>query len=308
MTQLRRFALILAAAAALAGQPAAAQVAGPAGFAPAAFVNDQVITAYDLDQRRRMLAMSGGQADEAQALDSLISSRLKRAAAAEAGIEANPQEVQAGLERFTASLGLSADTLQGRLKQAGVSRVALRDYVETEVMWTGYVRRSFMGRAQVTDAQLEDELANSDRLVRRAFDLSEIGMPFGNDQAGVMARAADISARINAGEDSAALARRFSQSPSRAKGGRVGLVPENRVPQPMREQLMALQPGQATQPIPVPRGVVVLVLHDIKTERAEVTPDLREQVRQRMLEERLSRLADGRLDELRAEAFIERGR
>ncbi|MGG7566398.1 peptidylprolyl isomerase [Rhodovulum sp. DZ06] len=307
MTNLRRFALILAAGAALAGTPAMGQAGS--GFAPAAFVNDQVVTAYDVDQRRRLLTLAAGREVSAEdAMTAMIDSRLKRRAAEQAGVEADREGVENGLARFAQSLGLDAAGLQARMKQAGVSRVALRDYVETEVMWSGFVRRTFLSRAQVTDAQLEDELANSDRLVNRAYDLSEIAIPYGADREAALAAAADASRQINAGADSAPLARRLSRAPTRQNGGRVGLVPAARLPGPLREALERLSPGQATPPLEMAQGVVVLALHDVQEQRAELTPELREQVRARMLEERLTRLADGRLNELRAEAFVEKGR
>lgn len=309
MTIFRRFALIAAAAAALSAAPGLAVAQqGASGFSATAFVNDQVITAYDVAQRERLLTLAGVPSGREAALDSMIEDRLKRHAAEEAGLSVSRADVETGLSRFAASLGADAETLPPRLKAAGVSRVTLRDYVEAELLWSQYVQRNFMARAQVSDIQLDDALANSDRLSRKAFDLSEISIPYGNDREGAIAQARRASQQINAGADVASIARRLSRSATAQKGGRVGLVPAASVPPQLRAALEGLSPGQATQPMPIPRGVAVLVLHDVRVERIEPTPEVREQVRAQMLEERLTRLAQGRLDELKAAAFIERSR
>ena len=80
------------------------------------------------------------------------------------------------------------------------------------------------------------------------------------------------------------------------------------MPPAVRAALEPLAPGQATAPIEVPGGIVVLILNDRQDTRMELDAEGRERVRQLMLEERLTRLADGRLAELRARAFIDERR
>lgn len=311
-------ALAALAAGLLPAGPAAAQslaAAAPTSgadanspFAPAAFVNNRVVTRYDLDQRIKLLAMVGAPNSAQQAMDSLIDEKLKRSAAADAGVAVERPEVDQGLARFAASNGLDAEALAARLKAAGVSRVALRDYIESEILWTNYVRARFLSRSQVTDLELDDELKNGDRLSRTLYDLTEIVIPFGANRDAAMARASDIAAQINGGADAAALARRFSAAPTAAQGGRVGMLPPERLPPQLRTALDGMSAGQATQPVSVPGAAAVLVLNERKVERAEPTPELREQIRGQMLEERLTRLADARLAELRAAAFIDQRR
>lgn len=302
---------LLAGALAVCAAAASAQTAAPrapAPFAPAAFVNDQVITAYDIDQRMRLMSMLGIGPDRDAAVDNAIEDRLKRGAAKDAGVAVDRAQVDDALSRFAQSRGTDAAGIEAMLKKTGVSRMTLREFVETEVLWSTYVRRTFLTRATVSDLELEDELANSQRTVQTTFDLSEISMPFGRDKVATQNLAARLSREINQGADVAALARRHSRSPSAAKGGRVGPLQADRVPPTVRAALEPLSPGQATAPIEVPGGIVVLILNDRQDTRMELDAEGRERVRQLMLEERLTRLADGRLAELRARAFIDERR
>jgi parvulin-like peptidyl-prolyl isomerase len=307
-----RGALIAAAAAlAFGAVSAAAQTETPrpqAPFSPAAFVNDQVITAYDVDQRVRLMVMLEIGENREAAMDNAIEDRLKRSAATDAGITAERGQVDAALARFAQSRGTDAAGVEKMLKRVGVSRITLRDFIETEVLWSTFVRRTFLTRATVTDLELDDELKNSQRTVQTTFDLSEISLPFGRDKIATQDLAARLSREINQGADVAELARKHSRSPTASKGGRVGVLPAERVPPAIRGALSALQPGQASSPIEVPGGIVVLILNDRVQERIELNAEGRERVRQQMLEERLTRLADGRLAELRARAFIDERR
>ncbi|MFT7390552.1 MAG: parvulin-like peptidyl-prolyl isomerase [Paracoccaceae bacterium] len=314
MTALRHAAFIALTVAALSqAAPAAAQTAAPgaasgAAFAPAAFVNDQVISAYDIAQRGRLNAFLQAADGPEAALEGMIEERLKRGAAKDAGIAVERPAVEAALTRFAQGRGVDAAGLQAQLAAAGVSRVTLRDFIETEIVWSAYVRRTFLTRAQVSDLELQDEIETSDRIVQVTYDLSEISMPYRDDPATVRALAARISAEVNGGGDAAALARRHSRSETASKGGRIGAVPSERMPPAIKAAVDPLRPGQATAPIEVPGGIVVLVLNDRIETRPELNAEGREQVRTRMLEERLTRLADGRLAELRARAFIDRRR
>jgi parvulin-like peptidyl-prolyl isomerase len=299
-------ALILCAhgGAALA-QAAAPGTGGGGPFIPAVFVNDQVITAYDLDQRARLLALLGAPAEPLDARDSMIDDRLKRSAAAEAGIASDRAQTEGALGRFASARGVNAQQLQNQLAGAGVSRITLRDFIETELLWSGYVRRSFAARAQVSDLELQDEIDNSERMVQVAYDLSEVSIPFARDEAGARALALRVSREINGGADVAALARRHSRSPTAAAGGRVGVMPQDRLPPQVRAQLQGLTGGQATAPVEVPGGVVVLVVNARNETRVDLDAQGRDGVRSQMLEDRLTRLADGRLAELRGRAFID---
>jgi parvulin-like peptidyl-prolyl isomerase len=295
----------------VAAVPAVAQTAAPAPqapFSPAAFVNDQVITAYDIDQQARLMGMLEIGDSRQAALSNAIEDRLKRSAAIDAGIGADRAQIDASLGRFAQSRGTDPEGIDKMLRASGVSRITLRNFIETEVLWSTYVRRTFLTRAAVSDLELQDELANSQRTVQTTFDLSEISLPFGRDKIAAQELAARLSREINQGGDVAALARKHSRSPTGAKGGRVEPLASDRMPPAVRAALAPLQPGQASAPIEVPGGIVVLILNSRDDKRVELDAEGRERLRQQMLEERLTRLADGRLAELRARAFIDERR
>ena len=75
-------------------QPAVAQGL----FSPAITVNDQVITGYEIEQRKAMLRLLRAPGDpERTARDQLIDDRLRIEASAAAGIEPGPDEIAEGI-------------------------------------------------------------------------------------------------------------------------------------------------------------------------------------------------------------------
>lgn len=319
MTMVRRpfsiaAAALCLAAAAGAATPAAAQSAAAAGaapqadaspFSPAVFVNDRVITKYDLDQQKRLMTLSGRAPTDAEAREEAVNRMLRRIAAEEAGVSVDMGQAEAAIQAFAASLGLDTPAkLADALRRAGVSRDTLRRMAETESLWSAYVRQRYMSRAQVTDLELQDEIENGDRLSSAAYALVEIIVPERNDAAAAAQLARQIVQRVNGGEDPTALARRYSAAPTAGAGGRIGPIPSEQIPPAIRPALDEAQPGQAIGPLSVPGAQAVLVMVERRENRIEPTPELRERVRQQMLEERLSGLAEGRLSELRARALV----
>ena len=75
---------------------------------------------------------------------------------------------------------------------------------------------------------------------------------------------------------------------------------------PLLAELNELEPGKVTRPLSVPNGVALLTVLSREETPIELTDEDRERIRAQLLERRLALYADGRLQELRADAFIDR--
>ncbi len=288
----------------LAAPPALAQSA----FSAAAFVNDQIITQYDLEQRERILKIAGVPNNSelrAAAMRHLIDEKLKRGAAKRAGVAAPSGALNQAMETFARSLRISADQLQARLKSAGVSPGALRDFLEGDVVWGLLIRQRYGSRANVTDEDVEEEIQRSGLTEKVTYNLAELSMPDGPDPAATRARARKIVADIRAGASFTDMVRQHSRSPSRDKGGSVGWVPADRLPPDIAPALAALEIGGVTDPINVRGGVAILTVLDKRVEEVTLTGETRDAVRRRIEFQRLEGYARDYLEELRGAAYIE---
>jgi len=285
-------------------------------FQPIATVNDDVITAFDLDQRMRLLAASGAPTDDVAALrgaalDALIDDRLRLQAGERAGLEPTPEIVESGLTELARRSNSTPDEFRQALAERGVGDQAISDMVGAQVIWREVVQNQFSGRIEPGEAEIDAEIALADRGGDVSVRLSEIGLATGDQgrsEAETRALADRLYRELASGGDFAAAVQRYSRSSSRAQGGDVGWLRLADLPPDMAQILGTVGVGEVAPPIPVNAGYSLLRVTDRRVENAELDaddPGLRERVRQSLVERRLNRLSQGLLQELRRDALIE---
>jgi len=256
-------ALALTAATALLGAPLAAQAQNL--FAPVITVNDTAITGYELEQREQMLRLfrAPGNASEL-AREQLIEERLKIEAARDAGVEVTQQGLDAGYEEFAARANMSPEEFLRALEGGGVSEETFRDFVRNGVLWREVVRSRFAGRVQITDSEIDRALNSISGNSSVRVLLSEIIMPAPPpEMQAVMQRAERIS-QITSTDAFSAEARRFSAASTRDRGGRMDWIALAELPAQLRPVILALAPGDVTDPLPLDGAVALFQLRAIE--------------------------------------------
>lgn len=260
LTRLLRIALLALGLIAPAALPAQGL------FQPVIYVDDAVITAYELDQRIRLLRLFNTPGDLQEiAREQLIEDRLKQQALDAIGMRITEEALAAELENFAGRANLSYDQFVTVLNQNGVDEATLRDFVRIGVSWRDYIRQKYRGRVEISEADVDRALGGAAGTgVQIEVLLSEIIIPAPPPQA---ARANAIAAEIATYTSTArfeAAAREYSALPSRANGGRLGWLPLSNFPAPLRPLFLGLKPGEVTPPIPIPNGVALFQLRDIR--------------------------------------------
>ena len=312
-------AMVLLAALVLAGlaPAAAAQEGGTTPFRAVAKVNGDAITGWDVEQRARLLGVigqaGGSQSARARAaLDRLVEERLMLQAGEARGIEPDPEMVAEGIAELAGRSGLAPETFRAGLAEAGVEGSALEDMVGAQMVWREVVRQRFADRVEPTDAEIDSEIALAGEGRARVVELREIGLALegeGRSPAETRALAAAIVAELRAGGDFAAAVARHSTAPSAGNGGRVGEVALEALPDEIARALAPLEPGGLTDPLRVGGGYSILQVVSRRSAAGPV-PDpqdaeLRAQMRRGLVSERLERLSQGLLQDLRRDALIQ---
>ncbi len=254
--------LAIAGALALTGPGAQAQNL----FAPAARVNDAVVTEFEVQQRQRFLQLLNAPgADRDGALQTLIDDRLRAAAVANAGIELTSEGLAAGLDEFAARANLSTDEFVKALEQSGVSRETLRDFVANSLGWRELVRARYLRRVNISEDEIDRALGNT----RSTGDgirvlLSEIIIPAPPQNAArVMALAEQIAQSKSEGEFSR-FATKYSATASRGRGGRMPWTELEKLPASLHPIILALGQGEVTAPLPITNAVALFQLRGIE--------------------------------------------
>ncbi|MEO0666780.1 MAG: peptidylprolyl isomerase [Pseudomonadota bacterium] len=248
----------------------AAGIAAPATwaqnlFAPVAQVDEAVITEFEVQQRSRFLqVLNSPGGDRASVIEELIRDRLRVAETQQRGASLNEGALEQGLIDFAARANLTLEEFTAGLESAGVARETFRDFVAVSLIWRDYIRARFGSRVQIS----EDEIDRAVNQVNSASGIevlvSEIIIPAPPDRAqAVLAQAEEIAQSTSEAEFSG-FARRFSATASRGRGGRLDWLPISELPASLRPLLLALGPGEVTQPLPIPNAVALFQLRDIR--------------------------------------------
>ncbi len=255
----------------IAAMALAAVASAQTAFTPAAVVNDDPITYYEIEQRARLLALGSnaapGQELNNAALEQLIDDRLRLQATERFRQTASPAAISAAADELAQRQGMNRDQFIEQIARAGVTEDTLIDLLRPQVAWRQLVNNRFASRAAPGDAEIDQEVLLAAAGRSRSFRLSEIAIPAPEgreNQAQAIARR--VGQELANGASFSSLAQRYSRSPSAQNGGDVGWVPESRLPPDLAKVIAALQPGQVTQPIQVPGGISFFKLENQRSE------------------------------------------
>ncbi len=262
----QQIAVLTAAVALGLGLPAVGQSSNP--FEPALIVNERAVTHFELEQRTLLLLAFGAGGDvRALAREQLINERLQLQAAEQLGVELTAEQLDAGFDEFATARQLSQEQVIGALGARGIASETMLDFLEAGLTWRSLIQARFRPLATPSESDLDAALNFASRGVEESVRLQEISIPFGNqDEEQVNALARKLSRELNRGGNFNAAVGRYSRAASARRGGRLGWVSAATLPPAVAAQVLALQPGEVTAPIPIQRGVTILKLLDYREE------------------------------------------
>ncbi|SLN11160.1 Chaperone SurA precursor [Pseudoruegeria aquimaris] len=241
----------------------AAPAAAQSPFSPVAYVNDGVVTRFELEQRIRFLEVLGTPGDlREEALERLIEDRLQSQAAAQFNLSASDEEIARGIDEFASRANLTGEQFLAELSKAGVAPQTVRDFVASGLVWRELIRGLFGPRSQVTEAEIDRALAYSTGGGGVRVLLSEIVLPTAPEFQERTAAILPQLRQIRSVSEFSAAASQYSVAPSRANGGRLDWRSISSLPPQIAPQILALRPGEITDPIQVPNAIVLFQLRD----------------------------------------------
>jgi peptidyl-prolyl cis-trans isomerase SurA len=264
----RPIAVVLAALACCAAiPPAAAQgrVAAPRVVATpgdhiVAVVNQDLVTAVELERREIQLRQSAVRAGQPlptaaalrqEALDSLLEERVIVTHARDQGWRIDDAELDRAVQSVAAQNQLTLDQLRQRLQADGMDMVRFRNNLRDQIAVERTREREVIARIVVNEDDIDRELAAEREAARAAAELNVaqilVRVPEGADGAALAERQAlvdRILARLRAGEAFEAVARELSEDASRERGGELGLRPAERLPDLFVDAVRPLAAGE----------------------------------------------------------------
>ena len=239
---------------------AAAQALAQTGDYIVAIVNQEVVTAAELQQRiarvrdeasRNRTPLPAAGALRQQVLDTLIDERVLVSNARDSGARIEESELDRAVANVAIQNQLTMPQLRERLRKEGVDYVKFRDNVKDQMMVERVREREVASRIKVSDAEIDALLEQRRAAGGAAAELNIaqilVGVPDGASEA-VLAerreRALAALKRVRGGEDFATVSREVSEDGNRVNGGEIGSRPVDRLPDLFVKTVQPLKPGE----------------------------------------------------------------
>jgi peptidyl-prolyl cis-trans isomerase SurA len=262
-----------------AGQPAApappmVSVGDPNSTGVASIVNDYLISEYDVSQRVALVLVTAGIQNPTpevlaqlrqQALTSLQDETLQLQEAVEQEISINNADIENAIRSVADDNGVTLEAITNTLGQAGVSMSTFRRQLAAQLAWTRLIEARYGGTITIDDAAVDAALERLEEGADRPqFAVAEIFLSVDApaDEEAVRESAVQIMQQLNQGAVFANLARQFSQAASAARGGDIGWVIEDQLPEELNTTLADMEPGRIAGPIRSEGGYYILMLMD----------------------------------------------
>ena len=231
-----------------------------------------------------------------QMVEDMIDETLLRQAAKQKGLQADDAEVSRRLSKLQDQFG-SRDLFISQLEQAGSSLSKIRQDLAEEL-----VREKLVISAR--------NVKVGDDEIKKAFNENKdkLGSPEAVHLRHILVKtedeAKDIAAKVKAGADFQKLAREKSLAASgKAAGGDYGFVARGMLPAEIDAVAFALKPGEL-KIVPGPRGQHVLQSLELRPAKVAVLSEVRDDLREMLLAEKIKKEAPDYLQELRRKAEI----
>jgi peptidyl-prolyl cis-trans isomerase SurA len=284
-----------------------------------AVVNNDAITLAELQEsivafrqeNRGQVNVSDDQLGR-EFLTRLIDTRLQLQEADREKITVEDAEVTEELENRMRRLGArSLEELEAAVKAQGLTMEAVRKRVRDSLRIAKVVRRKVTLRVSVTDQEIDRYLAeNRDKLEAGLHYHARhiLIVPDGASDAAWEAariRAEMIRTQIREGADFAELARQHSRDASARDGGDLGQLRRGELAQEIESRILALEPGQLSEPYRSPLGYHLFRLESKETLEGESLQRARQQVRDILFRQKYEARLAAWLRELKERAVIE---
>lgn len=281
---MRRFVLTvwLAAIVALVGTNVAV---GQSAQGIVAVVNNEVISAYDLQSRIRFTIFSAKLPNRrdvyerlrSRVLANLIDDSLRIQEANRLDIHITPDEIENAKRTIEKRNKMPPGSIEKFLTQNGVDRLTLRRQIRAEIAWIKIINARIRPRIQIGEDEINEAMARiAANKGKPEHLLSEIFLPFDpqTPEQETKALADRLLKQLSEGANFSSLATTFSQSATAATGGNLGWLRNDQLGDVIAPVVQKMEPGQVSYPIRALDGYHILLLRDRRIGSGVVSNDV----------------------------------
>jgi peptidyl-prolyl cis-trans isomerase SurA len=298
-----------------------------------AIVNDQAITARDIDQRVNLLkAFGAANPSRKDALQSLIDDQVKLSEAKKLSIVPSDKLVDERLQRMAENNKIDRNGFLAKFAKQGVSESALRRYLAAQIAFGGWMqvkqKKAPEPDKATVDREFNDFMGKYNEFMKRynaakndprmkgvtVYQIQEVAFPVENSggaiDPGLLQSRAIEAAQFMRRYKGCKSARAAAEGIYNVKIGKTIEADGSKIPKQLRAALDKAGAGRALGPARVPNGIQVI---GFCGKRAIAAPKLppppepptREAVERKVRSEQLDKFEEAFLADLRQNAVID---
>ena len=246
-----------------------------------------------------------------EAMDLLIEQELVIQAAEAKGIEVAPEEIDAAVAEVSAPFK-TPEEFNYRIESEGYNADSYREHMRRMIAAAKYLDGVRADAMNVSDEELEAYYRDNEirltlpeqvRVRHILLSWKPLGKP--DDKAALYEQMNVILEKARNGEDFAELAREYSDDSTRVDGGDVGLFHRGQMVPAFEAAAFSLQPGEISDIVETPFGLHIIKLEERKQARLLPLDEVREQLREHMIKEKLDVVVAEETARLREQAKVE---
>jgi peptidyl-prolyl cis-trans isomerase SurA len=247
-----------------------------------------------------------------QLLPRLIEARLQLQEALREKIVVEDAEIAEELaDRVKRSNLASLQEFEAAVKQQGLTMEAVRKHLRESLLVAKLVRRKVALRVSVTDPEIDQYLDENRKQLEtglayhaRQLLITSDG-PSDAEWEAARIRADLVRRQIIEGADFAEMARKVSRDASASDGGDLGTLKRGELAAEVEEQILALAPGEVSQPYRSALGYHLFKLESKEALEGEGLARARQQIRDILFRRKYQERLEAWIKEIRERAVIQ---
>ena len=283
-------------------------MAGRADAQAVAIVNGDPITAFDVEQRAKLIQLSTHQTkSNKEVVEELINEKIKVQLLKRFAIEGIDKDVDNAYAYMARRMRATPKQFSENLEKSGIKTETLKSRIKADLIWGQIIRGKYQSAFQFSDQEVNARLKTKNRGDENAvgydYTLRPIlfVVPRGSPPAAFEARVKEaeaLRARFQSCDDGIALARG-----TRYVAVRTQVVKSSaELPAQLRDVLAKTEIGRLTAPETTPQGVEVYALCG---KRQSESGPAKKEIRDEMFNEAFEIASKKYLKELRDQSMIE---
>ena len=257
-------------------------------------------------------------------LDELVNNEIMLERATKMNLIASDAEVE---DKFTESKSpYTEEEFQKKLKDGGLTVDDLKTDIRRQLSVQKLLNREVIAKIAITDQDITD-FYNKNRaqfnVAEPQFHIAQIVITPHPDptvhnrkndkatsEADAKRKAALLEQKINSGADFAQLSMDYSEDSTASTGGDIGFIPESALNQSdpiLKKTVLAMKPGEVTQPIAVTKGgyrILKLIAKERAGQREITDPQVQTSIRDMLRNRKEQLLRSAYLVEARDESHV----